>query len=218
MTSLKAKITEQDQNYITEFSLYLVQSVGAIQTADPLVFELPEGSDATERYHGLELVSSNQETIEQNFSLNKLKIIAPIQEIKPIQSTYSLNPGDIIVVGKWIAKKIAEKSGYSRPHYAFEIMEVEAETEKAFRLKVKLSAYKTVYCGVCGIKLTNPESIAIGIGPICADKSGISYEFGALDSLAEKLRVTTIVSTWLPKSSIKSETKKSPLASCLTLV
>jgi hypothetical protein len=195
MTTLMAKITEQDQNYISEFSLFLVKSVGAVQTADPLIFELPDGSDATERYHGLELVIP----ITESAMSDKLKVIAPLQSpiiIKPV-SNYGLKPGDVIIVGKWIANQIATKSGYTRPHYAFEVVAIEAETDKAFKLKVKLSAQKTVYCGVCGIKLTNPESVTIGIGPICAEKSGINYELGALGSL----------STWLPKSSIKASIK-----------
>jgi hypothetical protein len=250
MSALKVRITEKDEAYIAEFSSFLVNQVGATKTEDPLVFELPNDSNATDLYHGLKLVGEDASSFEDDFSdvyhwlqnytgsfsfyislknqlsskgsLSPKQIDSVVQAMAREQSSevnttaknnepaqilpireYSIKPGQVIVVGKWIAKQIAEKAGYSRPHYVFEVLEVEAETEKAFKMKVKLSAEKTIYCGVCGIKLTNAESIAIGIGPICADKSGIDYRMGALKSLEDKLRVTVLVSTWIPKKSIK---------------
>jgi len=250
MSTLKAQITEKDQAYVSEFSHFLIETVGAIPTADPLVFELPDDSKATELYHGLELLDqaptnayleessylynwlqnytgnvrfylSLKSQLESKGSLSEKQVKSVREAIlqektsqvesaevahqpTPVQQVreFSIKPGQIIVVGKWMAKQIAEKSGYSRPHYVFEVMEVEAETEKAYKMKVKLSAQRTIYCGVCGTKLTNSQSIAIGIGPICADKSGISYEMGALNSLADKLQVTVVVSTWIPNQNL----------------
>jgi hypothetical protein len=117
---------------------------------------------------------------------------------------FSLNPGQVIQVTKWAAKKFAAQAGYTRPHFAFEIIKVEAETPKAFRLTVKLTAQRTSFCCVCGLGLSNPASVTAGIGPICAEKSGVSFGAGSLEELAERLKVTVAVTDWIPKAAIKT--------------
>lgn len=50
-------------------------------------------------------------------------------------------------------------------------------------LEEELQAYgmRTGECSCCGRELTNPTSIALGIGPICADNYGINHEVPALE-------------------------------------
>ncbi len=117
---------------------------------------------------------------------------------------FSLKPGAIIQVTKWAAAKLAEKAGYVRPHFAFEVVSVEAETGKALRLTVRMTAQRTSFCSCCGLALTNPESVAAGIGPICAEKAGVDYGDSSLAELAAKLAVTVAVTDWLPKGAIKT--------------
>lgn len=117
--------------------------------------------------------------------------------------SFTLKPGTVVVLSKFISTKIAKQAGHTRAHRAVEIIEVEGETPKAYRAKVKLSARRTTFCGVCGLHLENPESIAAGIGPICADNYGISYGGKSLEELEAALTTTVEVTTWLPKSAIK---------------
>jgi hypothetical protein len=121
---------------------------------------------------------------------------------KPAQS-FSITPGTVIIVGKWLAKEIAQKAGSPRAHHALEIVSVLGETERAYKLKVKLSAQRTSFCGVCGKPLSNPESVADGIGPICAQKWDLPSS--NLLALADALNLMRLVEveTWVPKATIK---------------
>lgn len=129
--------------------------------------------------------------------------IAKANEPKP-ERVFSLAVGTTLIVSKFFARIIGEKTGLTRPHFAIEILGVEAETEKAYKVTAKLSAQRTAHCCVCGKRLTNPNSVAAGIGPIC----GGFYEVDNLEALAEKLRsVEATVDMWIPKSQIKEERK-----------
>lgn len=115
---------------------------------------------------------------------------------------FSIKPGTVVVISKFIANRIAAEAGYARAHRAFEILEVEGETAKAYRAKVRFSAKRTSHCGVCGLVLENAVSIAAGIGPICADKLGIPHGEGSLGAL-ESVLPTVEMMVWIPKKSIK---------------
>jgi len=118
-----------------------------------------------------------------------------------------IKQGMTIVISKWKAKEIAEAAGFTRPHFAMDVLKVERETERAIQLTMRLSAQRTTHCGVCGIRLTNPESVTAGIGPICAEKSGVSFSGTSLAELSEALKTTREVTSWLPKSAIKERFK-----------
>lgn len=115
---------------------------------------------------------------------------------------FSLKAGTTLIVGKKIANSIAKQTGHIRAHFAFEVLSVEFETQKAWRVKVKMAAVACGHCSVCGLVLENPESIAAGVGPVCADNYGIPYGVGAVSKLKEKLSDVE-VETWIPKASIK---------------
>lgn len=119
-----------------------------------------------------------------------------------VSREFSIKPGTVVVVSKFIANRIAEKAGHARAYRAFEVIEVEGETEKAYRAKVRFTARRTSHCGICGLSLENPDSIAAGVGPVCADNYGIPYGAGSLDALAGQIPDVEILA-WIPKSSIK---------------
>jgi len=116
---------------------------------------------------------------------------------------FDLKPGAVLVLSKFIATKVAQQAGYTRAHRAVEVVSVEAETAKAYLATVKLTARRTSHCGICGLTLENPESIAAGIGPICAEKYGVPYGGASLEAVAALLQTTASVKTWIPKRSIK---------------
>jgi hypothetical protein len=116
--------------------------------------------------------------------------------------TFTIKEGEKIIVSKWAANKVAREAGCTFPHFGLEVVKVLDETEKAYKLEVKLAAMRTSRCCVCGLKLTNAQSVEEGIGPICADRWNI-LKGDALKQLAEKLREFRNVTTWLPKSTVK---------------
>ncbi len=122
------------------------------------------------------------------------------QAAQKVNQKFSIEGGTVIVLKKYFAHELAQQAGCVRPHYAFEVVKVQAETEKAYRLTLKLTAQRTTHCSVCGIKLTNKSSVSTGIGPICAEKWGIPQ---TLKDLADKLQTTVEVTSWLPKTAIK---------------
>lgn len=129
----------------------------------------------------------------------RLKVVAP-------RPKFSVKEGQILEVGKSIARRIAEQNGSSRTFFNFEVLEVKAETPKAILIRTKASAKVTSQCCVCGRDLTDPASIHSGIGPVCAQKSGVPHgdaeiTKAALEAIATK---EVEVETWVPKSSIKN--------------
>lgn len=117
--------------------------------------------------------------------------------------TFTLAPGTEIVVKKFAGATIAHLAGCSRPHFGFLVLEVLKETQKAYLVRLRMAAVRSSSCCVCGLRLTNPASIELGIGPICGDHWGVDKSPAALEQLAEKLRVYSEVETWLAKSAIK---------------
>lgn len=141
--------------------------------------------------------------VERDGGAAKALAAHPVAMPASAPKAYSIAVGTIIVVGRYKAKQLAEQAGLVRPHFAFEVLKVEAETERAYKLTLKCTAQRTTYCSVCGLHLTNPESVTNGIGPICAENWGLSGGSGSLEELAAKLMVSRAVSAWIPKAAIK---------------
>ena len=142
-------------------------------------------------------------TDPQILSVEKAILRDDARAVQKTTQEFSIKVGEVVILAKWLGKQIAEQAGYARPHFAMEVVEVLGETHAAFHLKLRLSAQKTSYCGCCGLKLTDPQSVAIGIGPICADNAGISHGDLSLTELADKLKVTGEVTSWMPKKAVK---------------
>jgi hypothetical protein len=90
----------------------------------------------------------------------------------------------------------------------FEVVDVLNETPKAYQVSLKLSAQRTDRCCICGLHLTDPQSVAAGIGPICASRVGVPHGDASLVELNRVLNSTAIVTTWLPKFAVKEKTEK----------
>ncbi len=58
-------------------------------------------------------------------------------------------------------------------------------------------------CSICGRELSNPNSIMLGIGPICAGNMGISTLSGFTEKDIEKKLHKIKINGWFPKSQIK---------------
>lgn len=111
--------------------------------------------------------------------------------------------GQLIRVPRHFAKKFGNACGLGRPHFVLRVVEAIHETDKAYLLRVQLSGTKTSVCSICGLALTDPRSVAIGIGPICAGNIGAPWGETTLSHLKEELKTTGVAEGWLPKTSVK---------------
>lgn len=134
---------------------------------------------------------------------------ASIKPAATAKKVYTIAVGEIIRVNKTFAKRIGEAGGLTRAHFVFEVTDVFGETAKAYRVKLKAKSQRSGHCCVCGLALTNPESVTNGIGPDCGDGYQLDWknDKDALTQLSEKLAVYSEVETWLPKSAIKERLK-----------
>jgi len=136
-----------------------------------------------------------QKQVEQAVALDVTAIRAALQTRKKITIalfTFSLapshgnNPGAIYVKdnGAYVGK-IARDASTFAPGRDFDqsrlpaLVEAMADPAKAVKADAARRAKMlledptmSIPCGCCGLTLTNPESIARGIGPICAGKWG----------------------------------------------
>lgn len=92
--------------------------------------------------------------------------------VKPAGASSS-NPGALYVtegetyLGKIIAGRF-QRSGACTPVQADRIAELVSDPKAA----IEAYGHETGICAICGLTLTNPESIERGIGPICAERWG----------------------------------------------
>lgn len=80
---------------------------------------------------------------------------------------------------------------------------VVAESAKAYKVFGNgMSMYQAGLCSFCGRSLSNPNSIKLGIGPICAAKHGIEILSGYTHKDLEALAKEIVIDTWMPKSCV----------------
>lgn len=123
----------------------------------------------------------------------------------PVEREFTIAVGETIRINKFHAKRIGDAAGLTRAHFVFEVVGVLDESPKAYRLKLKAKAQRSGHCCVCGLPLTNPESVMKGIGPDCGDGYKLDWnsDKDLLLQLSEKLSIYSEVTTWLPKAAIK---------------
>jgi hypothetical protein len=122
--------------------------------------------------------------------------------------TFSLLPGQEIEIKGWIAKRLQADLKLDFFFRNLEIVEVTAESKKAYQVKVKFISKIMSSCHFCGRELDNDVSRATGVGPVCAEKHGLGRPtletaqatIKALEEVCAK--IGTVGPFWLPKSQI----------------
>lgn len=123
--------------------------------------------------------------------------------------TYTLKPGEMIEVKPWIAHRLQADAGLEFFFRNLEIVEVQGESPKAYKVTVKFVTKIVCNCHICGRDLDNEISKATGIGPVCADKMGLPRPTlaTAKDTLAlieaKCAAIGVVGPVWIPKSQIK---------------
>jgi len=112
--------------------------------------------------------------------------------------------------------KVNQKMAQSKNMPVYFVGIIERKTPKAYKfigsgvmLKKKMGV-----CSICGRDLTNPNSITLGIGPICAGNQGVSVLEGYTDKDIEKELHKIKIDTWLPASCVELEEDLSNIGSC----
>lgn len=123
---------------------------------------------------------------------------------------FSLKTGQIIEVKAFVARRLKADLNMEYFFRNLEVMEVLAETPRAYQVKVKFVSKIVTSCHICGAELDTDVSRATGIGPVCAKRIGLQRPtlataqetLKAIDALCSS--VGTLGPVWVPKSQIKN--------------
>lgn len=107
--------------------------------------------------------------------------------------------GDVITVNNTMAVKIGIQAGFDKKFHNIEIMEVIEESFGSVTVRAVTCYKKVAHCGICGLTLTDPESIARGIGPVCGRRRNVMK----VEDLNQALGKAEIV-VRVPRSTIKN--------------
>ena len=122
------------------------------------------------------------------------------------------NPiGLVIQISKWLAPKISRRLKLSVQSFAWEVIQVVAETEKAYLIKARIPDvnHSLSFCRACGSPLTSKFSIITGMGESCAKKWGVAYvtKTDSVDAFKARLQAKIdsigVIEFWVPKKCIK---------------
>ena len=158
------------------------------------------------------LSDKQREAIERAIARDNVRTQAVANTVSQIAEVVEYNnptfvAGTQLKISRSIAKQIAADQGYSYPFMNVEVVKTHRETSKAVFVTIKFSAQIGCSCGICGRPLDTEVSRATGIGPVCADKIGLSrYSVDeakqVLVEISEKLNLMGEVKIWLPRSKI----------------
>jgi len=100
----------------------------------------------------------------------------------------------LVQIPKWLAKKKQLPMNF--------VGIIQKQTQKAYFIHGTgvLLKKRSGICSICGRELTNPNSIMLGIGPICAGNMGINILNGYTDADIEKELHKLKIKDWFPKS------------------
>ena len=119
--------------------------------------------------------------------------------------------GDTIKIGRKIALGIKEEYGLEFHPILIDVTAVTAITDKALRLKGKLTKENGGVCRCCGKTLTDDVSKVTGIGPVCSKYVGVAHPRSAYDTveienykqeMSQKIDEIGEFEFWIPKKSI----------------
>jgi hypothetical protein len=116
--------------------------------------------------------------------------------------------GDTIKIGRGIALGLKHQYNLGFHPILVDITSVTAMTDRAFRIKAKLTKENGGICRCCGKTLTDEMSQITGIGPICAKYLGLEHPKTKDDvkkfkeEMSQKIDEIGEFEFWIPKRSI----------------
>jgi len=115
-----------------------------------------------------------------------------------------------IVVTKWYARALKRDQKLQFAPFTLTITEIHAESAKAVKATVKMTAGEVSVCRCCGASLTDERSQATGLGPVCSKKLGVKYITNLADiarfkaDLQERINEIGSFDVWIPRSQVVS--------------
>jgi hypothetical protein len=116
--------------------------------------------------------------------------------------------GDTIKIGRKIALGIKEEYGLDFHPILVDVTAVTAMTDRALRLKGKLTKENGGVCRCCGKTLTDEMSQVTGIGPVCAKYVGVEHPKSKNDvkkfkeDMSNKIDEIGEFEFWIPKRAV----------------
>ena len=116
--------------------------------------------------------------------------------------------GDTIKIGRKIALGIKEEYGLDFHPILVDVTAVTAMTDRALRVKGKLTKENGGVCRCCGKTLTDEMSQVTGIGPVCAKYVGVSHPKSKNDlvkfkeDMSNKIDEIGEFEFWIPKRAV----------------
>jgi len=116
--------------------------------------------------------------------------------------------GNTIKLGRKIALSIKENYDMDFHPVLVDVTEVMTISNKAFKLKAKLTKDNAGICRCCGRTLTDEMSQVTGIGPVCAGYVGVKHPKNSNDvakfkeDMSDKIDEIGEFEFWIPKRAI----------------
>ena len=116
--------------------------------------------------------------------------------------------GNTIKIGRKVAMSIKENYNLDFHPILVDVTEVMIMSNKAFKLKAKLTKENGGICRCCGRTLTDEMSQVTGIGPVCAGYVGVKHPNSIKDVEQFKIDMSNKIDEigefefWIPKRAI----------------
>lgn len=148
-------------------------------------------------------------SLTENQMSAAVRTIEGIRRHKQSQKRIDVNlVGDTIKIGRKIALSIKKEYGLDFHPVLIDVTSVTGITDRAIRLKGKLTKQNGGICCCCGKTLTDEMSQITGIGPICAKYVGVPHPKSKdevekfMGDMQKKIDDIGEFEFWIPKRAI----------------
>lgn len=148
-------------------------------------------------------------SLTENQSAAAIRVIEGARRHEQSQKRIDIKlVGDTIKIGRKIALGIKEEYGLDFHPILVDVTAVTAMTDRALRLKGKLTKENGGVCRCCGKTLTDEMSQVTGIGPVCAKYVGVEHPKTKNDvkkfkeDMSNKIDEIGEFEFWIPKRAV----------------
>ena len=148
-------------------------------------------------------------SLTENQSAAAIRVIEGARRHEQSQKRIDIKlVGDTIKIGRKIALGIKEEYGLDFHPILVDVTAVTAMTDRALRLKGKLTKENGGVCRCCGKTLTDEMSQVTGIGPVCAKYVGVEHPKSKNDvekfkeDMSNKIDEIGEFEFWIPKRAV----------------
>ena len=148
-------------------------------------------------------------TLTENQTSAAIRVIEGARRHKQAQKRIDIKlVGDTIKIGRKIALGIKEEYNLDFHPILVDVTAVTAMTDRALRIKGKLTKENGGVCRCCGKTLTDEMSQVTGIGPVCAKYVGVEHPKSKNDvekfkeDMSNKIDEIGEFEFWIPKRAV----------------